>query len=108
MNHFYALAPLLRQQDSERKRLPCSYPKKPHFRRYLDKVILFKILVMQKTKKSIAKRFKITGSGKVMRRTPGHRHCLRNRTSKQKRAASKDKPTSHAVEQMVHKAVPFA
>jgi large subunit ribosomal protein L35 len=40
---------------------------------------------MQKTKKSIAKRFKVTGTGKVMRRKPGKRHMLRNKNKKQLR-----------------------
>ena len=46
---------------------------------------------MQKTKKSIAKRFKITGTGKLMRRTPGFRHLLASKSTKQKRRATKDK-----------------
>jgi|TARA_B110000438_G_C15229877_1_gene400926 large subunit ribosomal protein L35 len=40
---------------------------------------------MQKTKKSIAKRFKVTGTGKVVRRKPGKRHMLRNKNKKQLR-----------------------
>ena len=31
---------------------------------------------MQKTKKSVAKRFKLTAKGKLVRRTPGFRHLL--------------------------------
>jgi large subunit ribosomal protein L35 len=31
---------------------------------------------MQKTKKSVAKRFKLTARGKLVRRTPGFRHLL--------------------------------
>lgn len=49
---------------------------------------------MQKTKKSIAKRFKISGTGKLLRRTPGFRHLLSTKSSKQKRRASKDKLVS--------------
>ena len=49
---------------------------------------------MQKTKKSIAKRFKITGTGKLMRRTPGFRHLLASKSTKQKRRPSKDKPVA--------------
>lgn len=45
---------------------------------------------MQKTKKSIAKRFKVTGSGKLLRRKPGHRHLLRNKTTKQLRSMTQD------------------
>lgn len=46
---------------------------------------------MQKTKKSIAKRFKISARGKLIRRTPGFRHLLSAKSTKQKRRASKDK-----------------
>lgn len=46
---------------------------------------------MQKTKKSVAKRFKLTARGKLMRRTPGFRHLLASKSTKQKRRASKDK-----------------
>lgn len=46
---------------------------------------------MQKTKKSVAKRFKLTATGKLVRRTPGFRHLLASKSTKQKRRASKDK-----------------
>jgi large subunit ribosomal protein L35 len=46
---------------------------------------------MQKTKKSVAKRFKLSGRGKLIRRTPGFRHLLAAKSTKQKRRASKDK-----------------
>jgi large subunit ribosomal protein L35 len=53
---------------------------------------------MQKTKKSVAKRFKLSGTGKLMRRTPGFRHLLRSKSTKSKRRASRDKqvPAGHA------------
>jgi large subunit ribosomal protein L35 len=46
---------------------------------------------MQKTKKSVAKRFKITATGKMIRRTPGFRHLLAAKSTKAKRRATKDK-----------------
>lgn len=49
---------------------------------------------MQKTKKSVAKRFKLTATGKLMRRTPGFRHLLAAKSTKSKRRASKDKHVS--------------
>ena len=49
---------------------------------------------MQKTKKAIAKRFKVTAGGKVLRRTSGVRHFLRNKTTKQRRRARHDKSVS--------------
>ncbi len=61
---------------------------------------------MQKTKKSIAKRFKITGSGKVLRRTPGRRHLLTNKSTKQKRSSSQDKAVSPGFVAHIRKALP--
>jgi large subunit ribosomal protein L35 len=49
---------------------------------------------MQKTKKAIVKRFKVTGTGKLMRRTPGHRHLLRKKSVQRRRRASNDKSVS--------------
>ena len=46
---------------------------------------------MQKTKKSVAKRFKISATGKLIRRTPGFRHLLAAKSTKSKRRASRDK-----------------
>lgn len=46
---------------------------------------------MQKTKKSVAKRFKLTATGKMVRRTPGFRHLLGAKSTKSKRRASRDK-----------------
>ena len=60
---------------------------------------------MQKTKKSIAKRFKVTGSGKLMRRKPGHRHLLRNKTKKQLNAMGKDQSVSKGFTEMYKKGI---
>lgn len=38
-----------------------------------------------KTRKSVAKRFKITGTGKVMRAHAGRRHLLSTKNSKRRR-----------------------
>jgi large subunit ribosomal protein L35 len=43
-----------------------------------------------KTKKSILKRFKITGTGKLMvKKVSGHRHLASSKSSKQRRQAGK-------------------
>ena len=42
-----------------------------------------------KTKKAIKKRFKVTGTGKVMRCKQGRRHILTKKTSKRKRHLKK-------------------
>jgi len=39
-----------------------------------------------KTKKSVAKRFKITASGKVLRARAGKRHLLQGKSSKRRRS----------------------
>ena len=61
---------------------------------------------MHKTRKSIAKRFKVTGTGKVLRRTPGHRHILRKLSKKQKRRASIDKSVAPGLARQVKIAAP--
>ena len=38
-----------------------------------------------KTNKSLAKRFKLTGGGKLLRRKQGRRHILTKKSSKKKR-----------------------
>ncbi|GAB4229047.1 MAG: 50S ribosomal protein L35 [Chlamydiales bacterium] len=38
-----------------------------------------------KTRKSVAAKFKVTGTGKLLRRRPGKRHLLSGKTAKRKR-----------------------
>jgi large subunit ribosomal protein L35 len=42
-----------------------------------------------KTRKSVAKRFKITAGGKVLRRGAGRRHLLQSKSPKRRRALGK-------------------
>lgn len=42
-----------------------------------------------KTRKSVSKRFKITASGKILRRQKGKRHLLQNKNRKRKRNLGK-------------------
>ncbi len=44
---------------------------------------------ISKTRKSVSKRFKITGSGKVLRRRQGKRHLLQSKNRKRKRSLGK-------------------
>ena len=69
--------------------------------------LCFRPLSMQKTKKSIAKRFKLTAKGKLVRRTPGFRHLLGAKSTKQKRRASRDKLVSDGLTPMLKRALPF-
>ncbi|PJF33253.1 MAG: 50S ribosomal protein L35 [Phototrophicales bacterium] len=61
---------------------------------------------MQKTKKSIAKRFKVTGTGKIVRRRPNARHLLRNKTVKQPRKNRQDQPVSKGVYDNIRHVLP--
>ena len=64
-------------------------------------------LSMQKTKKSVAKRFKLTATGKLVRRTPGFRHLLGAKSTKQKRRASRDKLVAEGHAKPLKRALPF-
>lgn len=48
-----------------------------------------KPIARRKTKKAAAKRFKITATGKLLRRKPGLRHLASSKSSKQKRKLRK-------------------
>jgi large subunit ribosomal protein L35 len=48
-----------------------------------------KSIARRKTKKAVAKRFKITGTGKVMRSHAGRRHLLQSKSAKRKRQLAK-------------------
>jgi len=63
---------------------------------------------MQKTKKSIVKRFKLTASGKMLRRSPGKRHLLRTKSAKQRRRFGQDQKVSEGHAAALKKAMPFA
>jgi large subunit ribosomal protein L35 len=63
---------------------------------------------MRKTKKSIVKRYKVTGRGKILRRTPGRRHLMSAKSTKQKRQSGKDKAVSPGVARSVRKSLPYA
>lgn len=62
---------------------------------------------MQKTKKSVAKRFKLTAKGKLVRRSPGSRHLLSCKSSKQKRRLAKDKLVAPGHAHELLKCLPF-
>ena len=62
---------------------------------------------MQKTKKSVAKRFKLSAKGKLVRRTPGFRHLLASKSTKQKRRATKDKLVAEGHAAPLKRCLPF-
>ncbi len=59
-----------------------------------------------KTKRSAAKRFKVTGSGKVMFRKPGKSHILTKKTRKRKRNLRKPAVLSDAMMTQIRRMMP--
>lgn len=43
-------------------------------------------MTKMKTRKAVKKRFKVTGTGKILRTHPGRRHKLTKKSSKRKRS----------------------
>jgi large subunit ribosomal protein L35 len=63
--------------------------------------------VKLKTHKGAAKRFKITGSGKIMRHHSFARHILTSKASKRKRRLAKAVELSPANEGQVRRMLPY-
>jgi large subunit ribosomal protein L35 len=61
-----------------------------------------------KTRKAVAKRFKVTGTGKVLRRKQGKRHLLQCKNRKRKRNLGKAGLVSDADIKNVKENLPFA
>ncbi|MGB0292207.1 MAG: 50S ribosomal protein L35 [Luteolibacter sp.] len=60
-----------------------------------------------KTRKAVAKRFKVTGTGKVLRRRQGKRHLLQNKNRKRKRRLGQATLVSDADIKNVKENMPF-
>lgn len=60
-----------------------------------------------KTRKSVAKRFKVTGTGKVLRRKQGKRHILQKKNRKRKRNLGKATTASPADVPRILENLPF-
>jgi large subunit ribosomal protein L35 len=67
-----------------------------------------KSIARRKTKKSAAKRFKITATGKIMRRKPGLRHLASSKSSKRKRKLGKSTTVHETMEARIRECLPFA
>lgn len=61
-----------------------------------------------KTNKGAAKRFKLTGTGKVKRMKAGMRHILTSKAKKSKRALRKATLISPTHEKSIKKLIPYA
>lgn len=60
-----------------------------------------------RTNKGAAKRFKLTGTGKVKRRKAGMRHLLTSKSSGSKRALGKSSLISKTHEDSIKKILPY-
>jgi large subunit ribosomal protein L35 len=61
-----------------------------------------------KTRKSVAKRFKVTGSGKLLRRKQGKRHLAESKSRKRKRRLGKSAVVSDADASRILENLPFS
>jgi large subunit ribosomal protein L35 len=61
-----------------------------------------------KTKKSVAKRFKITGTGKVMRSRAGKRHLLASKNPKRRRSLGTSKQVDKTDTYRITQSLPWS
>ena len=61
-----------------------------------------------KTNKGAAKRFKVTGSGKVLRRKAGMRHILTSKSKSVKRVLGKPALISPTHERSIKRLIPYS
>jgi large subunit ribosomal protein L35 len=65
-------------------------------------------IARRKTKKSVAKRFKITGTGKILSSQSGRRHLAGSKNRKRKRHLAKMKQIDKTDENRIRANLPFA
>ena len=66
-----------------------------------------KPIARRKTKKAAAKRFKITGTGKILRRKAGLRHLAASKSSKRKRRLGKAGLVHKTMVKRIKECMPF-
>ena len=66
-----------------------------------------KSIARRKTKKAVVKRFKVTGSGKIMRLKAGRRHLAASKNRKRKRFLRKSIAVDSTMHKMVLETIPF-
>ena len=67
-----------------------------------------KAIARRKTKKAVAKRFKITGTGKIMTSQSGRRHLASKKNRKRMRHLAKTKQVDKTDEYRIRANLPFA
>jgi large subunit ribosomal protein L35 len=76
-------------------------------RRYLPR-LMPKAIARNKTRKAASKRFKITGTGKVMRQHASRRHLLSSKSGKRKRHMAKSAEVDKTDVYRIKSNMPFA
>jgi large subunit ribosomal protein L35 len=61
-----------------------------------------------KTKKAAAKRFKVTGTGKIMRDNTSKGHLMMKKSNSQKRRLTLESTVSSGEKQKVHRLMPYS
>jgi large subunit ribosomal protein L35 len=67
-----------------------------------------KPIARRKTKKAVAKRFKVTGTGKILSSQSGRRHLAGSKNRKRKRHLAKMKQIDQTDEYRIKSNLPFA
>jgi large subunit ribosomal protein L35 len=67
-----------------------------------------KKVARSKTNKAVAKRFKVTGSGKIVRHKTGRRHLLSCKNRKRKRSLSRTTTVDSRLRDHVVELLPFS
>jgi large subunit ribosomal protein L35 len=70
-------------------------------------LLMPKPIARRKTKKAVAKRFKVTATGKVLRSHAGRRHLLQSKNAKRKRQLAKSEVTDKTDEARIKENLPF-
>jgi large subunit ribosomal protein L35 len=66
-----------------------------------------KPIARRKTRKAVAKRFKVTATGKVLRNHAGRRHLLQSKNAKRKRQLAKREVTDKTDEVRIKENLPY-
>ncbi len=70
-------------------------------------LLMPKSIARSKTRKAVAKRFKVTGTGKVLRRKASARHLLSSKSAKRKRFLGKATLVDKSDEARIKENLPF-
>ena len=72
-----------------------------------SRLLMPKPVARRKTKKAVAKRFKVTATGKVLRTQAGRRHMLVSKSAKRKRQLAKTAVVDKTDEARIKENLPF-